>query len=128
MANNRLKLNDEKTHLLIMSTRQKLRVTNIKVKISTKNEVIKPIESEKLLGIIIQNDLKWSGYIQNNEKSLLRQLNTRLNALKMISNVASFKVRLMVANGIFCSKLIFQICLLGGPRRLFAFAIDQFFH
>ena len=58
MANNRLKLNDEKTHLLIMSTRQKLSVTNIKVKISTKNEVIKPIESEKLLGIIIQNDLK----------------------------------------------------------------------
>ena len=117
MANNRLKLNDEKTHLLIMSTRQKLRVTDIKVKISAKNEVIKPIESEKLLGIIIQNDLKWSGYIQNNEKSLLRQLNTRLNALKMISNVASFKVRLMVANGIFCSKLIFQICLWGGTEE-----------
>ena len=117
MANNRLKLNDEKTHLLIMSTRQKLRLTNIKVEISTKNEVIKPIESEKLLGIIIQNDLKWSGYIQNHEKSLLRQLNTRLNALKMIGNVASFKVRLMVANGIFCSKLIFQICLWGGTEE-----------
>ena len=117
MANNKLKLNDDKTHLLIMSTRQKHRITDIKVKISTPNEVIKPIESEKLLGVYIQKDLKWSTYIQNSDKSLLRQLNTRLNALKMISGVASFKVRLMVANGIFCSKLIFQICLWGGTEE-----------
>ena len=34
----------------------------------------------------------------------------------MISGVASFKVRLMIANGIFCSKLIFQISLWGGTE------------
>ena len=50
-------------------------------------------------------------------KSLIIQLNTRLNALKMISYVASFKVRLMIANGIFCSKLIFQISLWGGTEE-----------
>ena len=114
MNSNRLKLNDEKTHLLIMTTGQKQKLMNIAVKISTIGGEIKPIRTEKLLGIQIQNDLKWTEYIQNNEKSLIRQLNTRLNALKQISSVASFKTRLMIANGIFCTKLIFQISLWGG--------------
>ena len=117
MGNNRLKLNDDKTHLLIMTTQQRQRLLNIKVKISTPSEVIKPIKSEKLLGIIIQDNLKWTNYIQNNKNSLLNQLNTRLNAIRMLSSVASFKVRLMVANGIFSSKLIFQIGLWGGTEE-----------
>ena len=77
---------------------------------------IKPIKTEKLLGIFIQNDLKWNEYIQNNDKSLLKQLRSRINALRMISKIASFKVRLMIANGIFCSKLIIQISLWGGTE------------
>ena len=44
------------------------------------------------------------------------QLTTRINALKILSGVATFKSRLMVANGIFCSKLIFQISLWGGTE------------
>ena len=36
--------------------------------------------------------------------------------MKMISSIANFKTRLMIANGIFCSKLIFQICLWGGSE------------
>ena len=116
LGNNRLKLNDDKTHLLVMTTQQKQRIINIDVKINTPMEEIKPIKTEKLLGIHIQNDLKWTEYIQNADKSLLKQLNSRLNALKMISGIASFKVRLMIANGIFCSKLIFQISLWGGTE------------
>ena len=116
MTNNRLKLNDDKTHLLIMTTKQKQKLLNIEVKISTTTEEIKPIKSEKLLGIFIQDDLKWGEYIQNNDKSLIKQLTTRLNAFKIIRGVASFKVRLMIANGIFCSKLIFQISLWGGAE------------
>ena len=84
MNSNRLKLNDDKTHLLIMTTSQKQRLMNIQVKITTSTEEIKPIRTEKLLGVHIQNDLKWSEYIQNNEKSLIRQLNTRFNTLKQI--------------------------------------------
>ena len=116
LGNNRLKLNDDKTHLLIMTTQQKQRIININIKINTLTEEIKPIKSEKLLGIYIQDNLKWSEYIQNHEKSLIKQLTSRINALRMISWVASFKIRLMVANGIFCSKLIFQISLWGGTE------------
>ena len=61
-------------------------------------------------------NLKSTKYIQNSEKSLIRQLTTRLGALKVLSGAATFKNRLMVANGIFCSKLIFQICLWGGTE------------
>ena len=89
---------------------------NIRTKINTPNEVIKPIRTEKLLGIVIQNDLKWNEYLLHNEKSLIKQLIPRLNALKIITKIASFEVRLMIANGIFCSKLIFQISLWGGTE------------
>ena len=58
MGNNRLKLNYEKTHLFIMTTKQTQKLININVQINTPTEEIKPIKSEKLLGIIIQDDLK----------------------------------------------------------------------
>ena len=35
----------------------------------------------------------------------------------MVSRVASFQVRLMIANGVFISKLIFQISLWGGTEE-----------
>ena len=44
----------------------------------------------------------------------MSQLTTRLGALKLISACTSFKTRLMIANGILMSKLIYQISLWGG--------------
>ena len=116
LGNNRLKLNDDKTHLLVMTTKQKHRILTVNIKIDTPIEQIQPIKTDKLLGICIQNDLKWTEYIQNNDKSLLKQLTSRLNALRIISRVANFKIRIMIANGIFISKLIFQISLWGGTE------------
>ena len=75
MGNNKLKLNDDKTHLLIMTTKQKQRILDINIQIDTPTETIKPISTEKLLGIQIKDDLKWAEYIQNNDRSLLKQLN-----------------------------------------------------
>ena len=116
LGNDRLKLNYDKTHLLVMTTKRRHKILNINIKIDTPIQEIKPIKTKKLLGIFIQNDLKWNEYIQNNDKSLLKQLRSRINALRMISKIASIKVRLMIANGIFCSKLIFQISLWGGTE------------
>jgi len=75
-----------------MTTKQKHRLLNLNVRINTPTEEIEPIKSEKLLGVFIQNDLKWNKYILHIEKSLIKQLSTRLNALRIINNVGNFKV------------------------------------
>ena len=87
------------------------------IEINAPTDDIMPIKSERLFGIIIQEDLTWTEYILNNGKSLIKQIAYRLNALKLISGIASFKVRLVIANGIFCSKFIFQISLWGGAEE-----------
>ena len=109
-------MNDEKTHLLLMGTRQKLKSVQGSITIRTAAGDIHPIVSEKLLGVTIQNDLKWSEYLLKGDNSLVKQLSTRLSAVKLISSCTSFKTRLMVANGIIISKLIYMIGLWGGAE------------
>ena len=58
--------------------------------------------------------MKWTEYVQNNKKSLLSKLSTRLSALKKVTKVSNFKTRLMIANGIFMSKLHYMMPLWGG--------------
>ena len=60
-----------------------------------------------LLGLHLQENLKFREYIQDNDKSLLKGLTTRLNALKQIKKFTSFKQRLAIGNAIFFSKVIF---------------------
>jgi hypothetical protein len=116
MRNNKLKLNDEKTHLLVMDTGQsRARVQAAKlVEIRTPTGTIKPTSSEKLLGCWIDANLKWSEHIRDNKENLVRSLATRLGAMKKIGRVASFQNRKMLANGIFMSKLSYLIALWGG--------------
>ena len=123
MVTNRLKLNDEKTHLLVISTSQaKAERNRAEVKILTPTSVIRPSRSERLLGCWIQDDLKWTEHLRDNkEENLIRSLNTRLGALRKIRKVASFKNRKIIANGIMISKLSYLISLWGcggvGLRR-----------
>ena len=117
MVNNRLKLNDEKTHLLVMSAGHANagERNRAEVKIQTPTVLIKPSKTEKLLGCWIQDDLKWTQYIRdNNEENLTRSLNTRLGALRKIRKAANFKNRKMIAEGIIVSKLSYLISLWGG--------------
>ena len=118
---NRLKVNSDKTHLIVMTTEQKRRHHPTTARIVTQTEVIEPTQVERLLGAFIHQDMKWTEYIRNNDNSLLHCLNQRLGALKKISRAASFKARLTVANGIFMSKMIFMISLWAGCQE---FLID----
>ena len=81
MVNNRLKLNDDKTHLLVMATAQargRLQASS-QVRITTSNEIIRPTTSEKLLGCWVHQDLKWSEHLRDN-KDNMRSLNTFLQS------------------------------------------------
>ena len=113
---NRLKLNDDKTHLLVLTTSQARRRAgpNLNVVISTPAADISSTSSEKLLGAWIHQDLKWAEHLQDNQESLLKSLTTRLSALKKLGQVASLKTRKMIANGVFMSKLSYLISVWGG--------------
>ena len=97
LVSNRLKLNDDKIHLLVLTSSQtrKARRTagkSLDVTISTPSTVIDATPSEKLLGGWIHQDVKWSEHILDGQESLVKSLNTRLSALKMIGKVASLRL------------------------------------
>ena len=114
---NRLKVNSDKTHLIVMTTQQNRRLHPTTVNITTEAGAIEATQVERLLGAYIHQDMKWTEYVRNNDNSLLHCLNQRLGALKKVSKSASFQARLTVANGIFMSKLIFMIALWSGCQE-----------
>ena len=118
LVSNRLKLNDDKTHLMVLSTSQarlrRNRRDEASVQITTPTEIIEQSEFEKLLGTWLHQDMKWAENIMDNNESLVKSLSSRVGALKKLSKVASFKNRIMIANGIFMSKLLYLIPLWGG--------------
>ena len=111
---NKLKVNNDKTHLMLMCTSQRQRQIPRDFSMLAENYVVRVSESERLLGAYIQSNMKWLDHVRNNRSSVLQSLNKRHGALKKIASVASFKSRLTIANGIFMSKLVFMIPLWAG--------------
>ena len=79
--------------------------------------MVTPSRSGNLLGITINEDLKWKEHLINGEKGLVKSLTLRVNALKKISTAGSFKTRLMVANACFISVLSYMIIIWGGTEK-----------
>ena len=116
MGDNKLVINDDKTHLLVMGTKKQARFRK-QVRIDTGTVVVAPIETEKLLGINIHQSLKWKEHVISGKKSMINTLTTRLNALKRIFRNASFKTRLMVANACFMSIITYMVVVCGGTEN-----------
>ena len=113
MQSNRLVINSEKTHLVVMGTRRQKEARDT-VQLKAGSHAINPTETETLLGCNINQNLKWQTHIQAGESSLTRQLTRRLNALQKVSVHSTFKTRLAAANGVFMSVLAYLIPLWGG--------------
>ena len=93
LAANKLNVNDDKTHLLVMSTRQKrwhMDTTNIHI--NTPTAIIGPSSVERLLGAQVHHDMKWKEHILDSDDSLIKSLNMRAGALKKISHTASLRL------------------------------------
>ena len=119
MVDNRLKLNNDKSHLLVINSSKRRATANSSnlVEIKTPSESIRPTTNQRLLGCWIQDDLKWTEHIRDNEESLIRSLNKRLNAQKIISKISDFKTRKFIAEGIFMSKLVYMISVWSGCTK-----------
>ena len=110
MESNMLVINDEKTHLVVMG-RKKIDSVRCEVTLQAGVHTILPSETQKLLGCHIHQSLKWREHIQTNEKSIIRQLTSRLNAIRKLSINAPFQTRLMAANSVFISVLTYLVPL-----------------
>ena len=113
MMSNKLVINDDKTHLVVMA-RNGQGAAREAVSLQAGAHIIKPVQTVKLLGGHISEDLKWKEHLLTNEHSVIRQLTSRVNGLCLISPRATFQTRLMVANGIVISQLCYLIQLWGG--------------
>ena len=110
LGSNGLKLNEEKTHILLLTSSQRRRIHSPGISLVTPSATVHSTAAENLLGCTIHQDLKWSEYILLGKTSLVKSLATRLNALDIICKVATFKTRKLVAEG----KLIYTIQVWGG--------------
>ena len=123
IASNRLVINGDKTHLLVLGTK-KTAAQRHEVEVNADGHIILPSRSEKLLGGIVSEDMKWKEHLLNSNHSLVSQLTSRLNGLLKVASRASISTRLMVANGIFMSKLVYLIQLWGNSDKYLLKAIQ----
>ena len=70
-AKNKLKVNDEKPHLMVLTSSRLRQNEVMNVCINTPSEVISGSRTEKLLGIHINDDLKWREYVFESKSSLI---------------------------------------------------------
>ena len=82
--------------------------------LNTGNEIILPSKTETLLGFKIHENLKFNEYLTDSKDALIKTLNKRIGALKLIKNAATFKAKLSIANGIFMSKVLYLLPLYSG--------------
>ena len=121
MVDNKLKLNDEKTHLLVMGASPSAG----QVQITTPTGIIQPSSCEKLLGCWISKDMTWTEFIKDNKENLMRSLNMRLGAVRKIRSLTNFKNRKIIAEGVFMSKLSYLIALWGGCGKVLQQALQR---
>ena len=112
MHSNKLVINADKTHYTVLAGRKAGRLRN-EVKLQAGEYVIKQSEHEKLLGAIVANDGKWNMMIRDHKNSIIKQINSRINAIKMLEN-GDRKTKLMVATAVVQSKLQYLMPLWGG--------------
>ena len=117
MMENELCLNADKTHLMVGGTSQRRQIVkpeeNIDIEMDgfpLKESVEK---SEKLLGVILQPNLKWNKHIHE----LQNRLKDRLTGLTKIRYIVSASFRKAAAEGIFTSVLTYCMPAWGGADK-----------
>ena len=94
-------INEKKTKTLIFNYTEKYQFTT---RLTINNEQIEVIDSTKLLGTIITNDLKWD----SNCKSLVKKANSRMELLRKFSSFGLDQVELKNIYVIFIRSVLEQ--------------------
>ena len=120
VTDNKLVCSGQKTKLLIMGTAalRQSRITskNITFKITVAGHEVMETESEKLLGMIINNRLTWHDHLYGNEEhtGLVTKLSQRAGIICKLSHMMPKDRLRTIAEGIFFSILTYGIQVYGG--------------
>ena len=111
MSENSFKLNAEKTQFMVVGTSAKLlRIPSVNVSMDRLYLQEAQDKTQKLLGVVIQNDLKWTSQIN----SLCSRLKIRLAGLEKLRWLTSQNTRKVLVDGMFHSVLTYCLPLFGG--------------
>ena len=130
-----------KTKLLIVGTKElrrtKLNNNAITIKINVDGHQVEESESERLLGVIINNTMTWEHHLYGNDdnKGLIPKLSQRSKIIWKLSVIMPQKRLKMISQGIFFSLLKYCIEIYGNvwgldiyddqDRRYSAFTKDD---
>ena len=102
ILNHNLQLNTNKTNIMHFRTK----CTNIyEPQISLDETIIESCQKTKFLGIIIDNELKWSHHTDY----LSKKLNTGIYILKRIAQICSYEAVLSVYHSLFMSHISYDL-------------------
>ena len=112
MVGNRLKLNADKTHLMVVGTGARLRAQDQGLDVVMDGIRLQESEdkAELLLGCYIEPNLKWHKQVN----SVLIRLQQRLNALEKLKNILPFNRKKIIVEGLFTSVLTYCLPVFGG--------------
>ena len=112
---NKLKLNADKTHLLLVGTAERLRTVREPVPVEMEGLTLAegPDKCELLLGVMIQADLKWHGQFG----ILHEKLKTRLAGLMKLQFIVQRQTMKTLTEGLFNSVLVYCLPLYGGGDK-----------
>jgi len=102
---NKLKLNSNKTKFMIVNNRNNDHFKNFNF--MADNHKINPLQSLKILGVIIQNNLK----IDKEINKITGQLNNRIHTIRQITHYTTFKTRIQFLNAFVIGKLTYMISI-----------------
>jgi hypothetical protein len=119
VSDNKLVCSGSKTKLLIVGTkelrRSKLTNRDIQIQINVDGHLVKESESERLLGVIVNNVMTWEHHLYGNteHKGLIPKLSNRAKLIWKLSIMMPKKRLQMIAEGIFFSLLNYCIEIYG---------------
>ena len=122
LNSNSLTVNRGNTTITECMTRQKrMRLTAAQPSLVTTDEngerkVITQTKENRLLGINLHENLTWNSHLSTGEKSIIPAVRKKLGALKFMSKTVPQKGRLLLANGMLISKIIYLIPVWGGAE------------
>ena len=116
LKDNRLCVAGSKSKLLVIGT-SKLRASKItgETKIVVDNQEIVDSSSEKLLGVIVNNELTWKNHLYGDEENegLIHQLGKRIGLMKMMARYMDTDNLKFFASGMFYSKMNYCLPVFG---------------